>query len=547
MRIEHYKAEINWASPKEDYQRIMALRQRNMQELLKSPGAAKKLIQYYFNGHWPQFISDWGMTFDPRETDSTIMYRPFILYKRQIEYVQWVYERYTRRERGLCKKFRGAGASWLDAAISVMLWLGQPDSVVTLGSQKAEKVDNGPGAPDSLFWKVRKYIELLPSLFVPDDWQKYSKTMVVHNPLNGATIQGEIGDQIGRGGRASIVFADEFAELEHPQQVESSLAETADCVLYVSTIPQTGYIGSKFHELEHHMPDEQVFVFQWFEDERKRLNPELEPEQEPWFIKKKGELSPAVFDTQFLLTNTAASTNAWISGDLIQAANKKSKVDILQPRDVPWRIGVDASGMGADKSIIWRRRGNINLPALWYEKKDAVQLSLLIMDAAKQCLETGPLELVGIEQDGPGGGAADLLRYGPLAPILASVHTGTKLGDGRNYNLRAWLHRQAKEYLEEYSCFIPNDSIFEAQATAIQHLYKGGLLLIESKEEYRARFSGGTSKLDKRVGKSPDRWDAFVLTFIPAVGEPIKNLNQISGGVVGETHSWSPIDKAMGY
>lgn len=547
MKIQHYRQQINWADPKQDYARILKMRASNLEEILKYPGAVPKLLKYYFDGRWGQFISDWCMTFDPRETDPEMMYRPFILYKRQLEYVQWVYERYQKRERGLAKKFRGAGLSWLDSAIAVMMWLGQPNAIMTLGSQKMEKVENGDGDPDSLFWKIRKTIDTLPAIFVPEDWRKHSKAMIVYNPRNGATIRGEIGDQIGRGGRASIVWADEFGELEHPQRVESALAETADCVLYVGTIPETGYIGSKFHELEHHMPEEQVFVFQWHEDERKRLNPHLEPEQEPWFIKKKQELSPAVFDTQFLLTNTAASTNAFIPGQLIAAANQRSKATIAQGREVPWVLGVDASGMGADKSVIWRRRGLINLPPLVYEKLDGVQLAMKVKEAVGQCLETGPVALVGIERDGPGGSCADQLRYTPLAPITAAVHTGTRLGDGANYNLRAWLHRQAKEYLEGHDPFIPPDPVFEAQATAIQQSYKGGALLIESKEEYRARFSGGVSKMDKRVGKSPDRWDAFVLSFIPPIGKPIASLTQVDEGAAMAAPSWKPLDAVVGY
>lgn len=545
MKIIHYNKPINWADPKEDYRRIVQLRQANLVELTKYPGAVPNLIKYYFDGRWPQFISDWGWTFDPRELDPSFMYRPFILYKRQIEYTQWVYERWQKRQRGLCKKFRGAGASWLDAALAVMMWLGQPNSIVTLGSQKAEKVDAGDGDPDSLLWKVRKYIDLLPSLFVPDDWRKQSKMMLVVNPRNGSAIRGEIGDQIGRGGRATMVYADEFAELEHPQRVESALAETADCVIMPSTIPETGYIGSKFHELEHHLPEEQIFIWQWHEDERKRLRPELEPEQEEWYIKKKRELSPAVFEAQFLLTNTAATTNSFIPGGLIVNANQRSKVSIPDRRG-PWQIGIDASGMGADKTIIWRRRGYNNLPPMVFEKLDGIQLAMKVKEVVAQCLETGPVGLIAIERDGPGGSCADQLKYTPIAPVVAAIHTGTRLKDGNNYNLRAWLHRQAREYLEEGVAYIPPDPVFEAQATAIQYEYKGGALLIESKEEYRARFSGGTSRLDKRVGKSPDRWDAFVLTFVPPVGPPLKSMIQVGETRVGESR-WKPLDPVMGY
>jgi hypothetical protein len=113
------------------------------------------------------------------------------------------------------------------------------------------------------------------------------------------------------------------------------------------------------------------------------------------------------------------------------------------------------------------------------------------------------------------------------------------------YNLRAWLHAQAKEWLEDGG-YIPEDLIFESQATAIQHSFKGGKLLIESKEEYRGRMSGGRTKMDKAVGKSPDRWDAFVLTFIPPIASPISTLMPGARTYRGQAKNWA-LDPVMGY
>ena len=545
-RILQYKKQISWAEPKADYERILRMRQENLIQLTKYPAAIPALLAHYGDGRWAEFISDWGMTFDPRETDTEIRYRPFVLYKRQIEYVDWVYARFQKRERGLCKKFRGAGMSWLNSSIAAVMWLTQKDAVITMGSQKQEKVDNGDGDPDSLFWKVRKFINCLPALFIPEGWEKDSKKMVVFNPANGSTIRGEIGDQIGRGGRASLAMPDEFAELEHQELVESALAETSDCVIYGSTVPTRGGVGSKFYELEHHLPEEQVFVFQWTEDERKRLNPNILPEEEPWYKKKKSEVSPTVFASQFLLDYSAATSNAFVSSELVLASFSYPKSQVDQPPTTPWRIGVDASGMGNDKTKIWRRRGRLSLPAITLEKLDGIQLAKVVESEARRCLLTGPVELIGIEQDGPGGSCADQLKYGPFSSIVCSVHTGTKLGDGRHYNLRAWLHQQAKDYLEQSNVALPSSPVFLSQATAIQFEYKGGLLLIESKADYRSRFSSGRSRAEKNSGKSPDEWDSFILTFIPPRANPIFSLGASPQGG-RRARGWAPLDCALGY
>jgi len=437
--------------------------------------------------------------------------------------------------------------SWLNMAISVVIWLTARDSVVTVSSQKEEKVDNGPSDRKSLFWKARRFIELLPALFQPPGWQEASKRMLIVNTENGSTIVGEIGDQIGRGDRATIAFPDEFAELEHQELVESGLAATADCVIYGSTVPQQQGQTTKFYELEHQFPEERVFVFQWFQDPRKRRNPHLAPEEEPWYIKTKAELSPTVFAAQVLLDYNASSANSFIPSEMILAANAKLKSSIQQPPQVPWTVGVDAAGGGNDKTVIWRRKGRLSLEPLVRVQMDGVQLAMYLEDEMKKLLKTAPIAMIGIERDGPGGSCADQLKYGPFAGVVVPVHTGTPLGDGMNYNLRAWLHRKAKEYLEEGDCHIPSDPIFFSQATAIRQGDKAGRLLIESKAEYRARFSTGRTQMEKMGGKSPDRWDAFVLTFIPPRSKPLVSIGgEQMEGLVNRS-GWKPLDAAFNY
>lgn len=542
MNLVRYSRQINWADPREDYAQIYQMREDNLRSVAKSKGAVQALLKYY-STHWAEFICDWGMTSDPRELDKDMIHKPFILYKRQVEYVNWIYERYTNRERGLLEKFRGAGATWIDAAVASIVWLTRPMQVVGFGSRKKEMVDNGDNDSDSILWKVRTFIDELPSIFLPPNHQEGRKWGVVPNLANGSLIKGEIGDEIGRGGRASLYFPDEFAHLEHQDLAESSLSETADCVIYVSTV---NGVGNRYYQLRHFLPDEQVFVFDWSEDDRKRLNPSLPPEEEPWFKKKKAELMPTVFASQILRDYNAAVANSFISSELLRQAFDSKVSTIVQPPQTAWRIGVDASGMGNDKTVIHRRRGRISLPQIVLEKVDGVMLANRVEKESKLLLKSGPLELIGIERDGPGGSCADQLMYGPFASLVQAVHTGARVGDGSNYNLRAWLHDQAKEYLEGNLVHLERDPVFESQATALQFSYKGGLLLIESKDDYRRRFSSGKSKVEKMSGKSPDRWDAFILTFLPPRSKPIRQVN-VNPSEFDQAPQWKPLDRVVGY
>ena len=237
------------------------------------------------------------------------------------------------------------------------------------------------------------------------------------------------------------------------------------------------------------------------------------------------ELLPTTLASQVDRNYAAAISNTFVNQEKLGEAVARPPGSIIQPDKTPWRIGVDAAGLGNDETVIWARRGRLSIEPETYRKLDGVQLATIIEYKAKRLLNTGPLEIIAIERDGPGGSAADQLKYGMFRDIVRAVHTGAKLADGKHYNLRAFLHTQAQEYIEDLEISIPNNPTFITQATAIQYNYKGGLLLVESKDEYRARFSTGRSRAEKSASRSPDHWDAFVLTFVPTRAKPIQSCN----------------------
>ena len=530
---------INWANP--DYTDVLNFRLEAAQALQKNPKAVGKLLEFYSTS-WTDFINDWGMTYDPRKPENK--YSPFILFPRQEDYVNWVYDLFTSGRRGLAEKSREVGFTWLSVACACCVWLFYPHSVVGFGSRKEELVDHGDHDPDSIFWKVRAFINHLPIDFLPPNYKSGWKSMIVANPANRAVIKGEIGDEIGRGGRAGLYFVDEFAHLQHPDMAESALSANTDCRIYVSTV---NGVGNLFYRLRHFLPTSQIFIFDWKDDPRKRLNPSLPPEEEPWYQKQKRDLLPTTLASQVDRNYQASVANTFMESEPLLAAQQRRPGTIDQPDKTPWRIGVDAAGQGNDDIIIWARRGRISIEAEAYKKLDGIQLATIIERKVALLLRSASVELIAIERDGPGGSAADQLRYGPYGSITMAVHTGAKLKDGRHYNLRAFLHTQAREYVTDLEVSLPDDPIFLAQATAIQSYYKAGLLLIESKDEYRARFSTGVTRAEKSASRSPDRWDAFVLTFVPTRARPISQTQVDDLFDAPGTRGWRPLDAVMGY
>ena len=189
--------EIDWANP--DYEAVYASRTNAIERMRANPKSIEKLKEYYSN-NWAAFITDWMITYDPRK--AKVKYAPFILFPKQAEYVDWLQELYTEGKRGLAEKSRDVGFTWLSVAVGVCIWLFFPHAVVGFGSRKKELVDNGDSDPDSIFWKIRVIIDNLPVDFLPPNHKVGRKSMVVPNPGNGSVIKGEIGDEIGRGGRA---------------------------------------------------------------------------------------------------------------------------------------------------------------------------------------------------------------------------------------------------------------------------------------------------------------------------------------------------------
>lgn len=538
---------INWAEP--DYSQVLLRRARALQLLNENPGAKDPLFNFY-RDNWAAFIIDWGWTYDPRKAaENSPTDLPFILFPKQVEFINWIYARFKAKERGMAEKTREVGFSWLSIWAGICVWLFYPNAAVGYGSRKKELVDNGDDDPDSLFWKIRWSINRLPPAFIPEDYGAGRKLYVVPNPENGAVIKGEIGDGIGRGGRSTIYFVDESDSLEHQQLVESSLAATTDCRIDISTAEQ---VGSLFYNMRRQLPSHQVFFIDWWEDPRKRLNPDRPKSEEPWYLKKKRELTSTTFSSQVERNPAGAVGNTYFDLDDVTRAKETSISRIVQPDSVPWRLGIDASGMGNDESILWRRQGRKSLPPIALGNLDGPQMAAKVLDHAATLLRAFPfssIELVSIEQDGPGGSCADQLKYTWLGRVLRALHTGRRLNDGENYNVRAYLHRQAKDYLSDGVVHLPDDPIFFSQITSLLHEYKGGLLLMESKDDYRRRLSGlGGSKSKKYAGKSPDRSDAFVLTFAPPRGERVTVTDIEPGrGMLPSANGFSPLDSVFGY
>jgi len=488
--------EFDFKNP--DYSIILTDRMAALERIRTSPQYLQKLKEFYADNP-AQFIYDWGMTYEPRNAEigkATII--PFVLFDKQDEFINWLYDLWRGREDGLAEKSRDMGVSWLCVAFAVWMWLFHPGTVIGFGSRKEEYVDK-IGDPKSLFWKVRKFIGLLPKEFRPLGWNeaKHSPFMRITNPENGSVIVGEAGDNIGRGNRTSIYFKDESAFYEHADAIDAALSQTSNCKVDVST-PNGS--GNPFY-VKAHSGKIKKFVFDWHDDPRK---------DQAWYDRQCELLDPVIVAQEIDRDYEGSVVDSYIPGDIVRAAAMRGPADV--PSIGGLRVGVDVARFGDDSSVITFRRGRLCIKQVTMDKLDVVQVASRVRAEIRTFGEAP--EQIAVDTIGIGAGVADILRGwypdkidsgGKRHPIVVDVNVGIRLGDGECYNLRARMYKDTLEWLKTGS--IPNDPELRTDLTALRYSFRAGELLIESKDAAKGRGI-----------KSPDKADSLALTLaIPTI------------------------------
>lgn len=344
-------AAIDFNNPEPQYVKIFDNRIKKLLYLSKNPETLEACKLHYAAAPW-DFINDWGMTFDPRNVRKGIISSmPFILWPRQVEYLEWLTDRYTAGERGLVEKSRDCGVTWLSVAWAVTMMIFVDGFSAGFGSQKKQKVDR-KGDPDSIFEKIRYYYLNVPKLFRPSgfDQRLHMTEMKLINPSNGSTITGEVGDDIGRGGRKTIFFVDEAAHIEHQFAVDAALSQTTDSQIDISTPCGT---GNEFYKKTMKFDGtDRKFVFDYTEDPRKN---------EEWLIKQAEELDEVVMAQEVFRDYEASSDDIFIPAKWIRACIDAHKTLGFEPTGI--RVtAFDPADVNDPRAIV-NRYGSVVLEA----------------------------------------------------------------------------------------------------------------------------------------------------------------------------------------
>lgn len=331
----HIPTDFEWHEPK--YAPVFQERARRLQLIRQRPEMLPGLKRYYRDNP-AQFIIDFGTTFDPRVVkrgQPALM--PFLLFPKQIEWVDWLMERWAKDEPGVTDKSRDLGLSWLAVATMVTLSVFYDGFTAGFGSRKEEYVDR-IGSPKSLFWKARQFIRFLPEEFRAGHVAgRHDPALRLSFPDTGSTISGEAGDNIGRGDRASIYVVDEAAYLERPQLIEASLSATTDCRIDISS---ANGMANPFAVKRFSYPSEQIFTLHWRDDPRK---------DDAWYEKQKVNLDPVTVAQEIDINYAASVTGVVIPSEYVQSAiDAHIKLGIVPSGER--RGALDVADEGIDKN-----------------------------------------------------------------------------------------------------------------------------------------------------------------------------------------------------
>jgi len=462
------------------------------------------------------FADHWVNTYDPKGVEKVI---PFNLFPKQREFLRWLamHERQaveTRHDQEvIVEKSREMGATWLCCLYAIHGWLFRPGYSVGFGSRILELVDT-IGDPDSIFEKLRMLIRGLPLWLWPRrfSFQKHSAEGKLINPTNDATIRGEGGDGIGRGGRTGVYFIDEAAFIPHPDLVDSSLLSNALLRVNVST---PNGLGNSFARKRFSFAHERIFTLKWTDDPRKDA---------AWYQHMRD-----TYDEVTVASNIDIDYTASVQGITIPAAWVRSAINLPLEESAQKSAGLDVADEGDNESVfIWRAGPVVKDPIAW-NHLDTTQTSYKARDHA----EKNGVSVVYYDVGGVGSGVKGVWNNmeTKLSFEVVAVQAGSspsesiwpeannrkakelfaRLRDEMWWTLRRRFEKthervtQGVAHPDDECISIPNCHQLIAQLSMPLHKrLNNGKIQVESKPDMR-----------KRGVRSPDYADALCLAFYP--------------------------------
>lgn len=484
-------------------------------------------------GNPAAFFNRWVWMQDPRVAACPRL--PFKLYDFQEGVIDFIHARYEAQESALIKKSRDMGLSVISIGYGLWLWLFHEGKVVGYGSRK-ETLVHRIFDLDSLIERSRYMIRMLPAWLRPSGFNErlHFNYLNVINPENGSQLKGEGGDELGRGGRASLFFADEFSYVKRQEASHQALTGTTECVIFLGTSagPKTYFFAL---ERRQAMP---MARLPWYLDPRKidHVKDAGDPNApSAWAKRKLREVGPHAFAREYACDDSLALEDVLIPPDWVWAATQITITPAAGARCV---AGMDLAGnTGRDESVLTIMKGGKLILMKFWKSKDLDELAALVVPL---CVTNG-VDQLNYDRGGLGAAFARslakhlaVIRFS-IVPIAGNTKpTARRFDDApklpnmkrfKNLNTELWYSLRLRfenafkihcglDVDPETAIQIPDDPTLREQLTSRE--------IFENAQ--------GKIQLTPKGESSPDRGDSLSLCEAPARKAKRKSPASAHGG-----------------
>ena len=511
------------------------------------------------------WFDNWVWTFNPKLVGASSPWIPMDLFEKQREAIRWFEDRSRNKEDGHFAKSRDIGFTWMAGGYALHRWLFEDGYKANFGSRKAEYVDR-LGDPDSIFEKIRMLYRALP------DWMQPSRmsdnSMLLINEDRNSIIRGEAGDDMGRGGRSTDYFFDEFAFVERADSVDAASVANADCRIFGSTVNGQGNLFFRKAHDGSLRPD-QKFRFHWTDDPRKRdgtVEVTLDDGRvvtKTWEAATRAKMEDHKWASEYDIDYSASVEGICILAKWVEAAKRIGHELRSRGVTIPVSmVGVAGGDVGAGKakSVVVPRFGiRVHVPKSWSDPDTIDTAHRMVMHCQDTVVRHDGYEAhcrtLRFDVTGVGEGVGSALRRSTsdvsgVAVRVGDPASGTVWPDGRTSNEKFanvkaeswWIARERFKNTYEHLHFLLGTRNDEGELIGIEHKLEDLIMLPGDNEgpdavalnaqislvKWFTQTSGkiiieSKDALAKRGIASPDYADALMLTFVhPSTGDKLR-------------------------
>lgn len=220
---------------------------------------------------------------------------------------------------------------------------------------------------------------------------------------------------------------------------------------------------------------------------------------ERWVEERRSWEGTPLWDVKVLGNFSKRADETVVALHVVEDAQERDELPVKPDRRAV--IGVDVARFGSDETVISvRQERNVAIHDV-YHGQDTTQTAGEVIRAYRQFGETPGSAYIVVDDDGVGGGVTDQVRAAGI-PVTAFNGGGTPYEPEDYPNRRSEVWFEAAEELT--TCSLPDDEQLAADLVSPKYKVDGqGRRVVEPKDATK-----------KRLGRSPDRADSVLLTFV---------------------------------